>query len=89
MCIRDSIKGIERIRFTTSHPKDFNLNLIEVIKNHNKICEHIHLPLQSGSDNVLKQMNRKYDMEHYYDIILNIRKHIPDVSITCLLYTSH
>ncbi len=76
------ISGIKRIRFTTSHPKDFNLDLIKVIKSSDKICEHIHLPIQSGSDNVLKKMNRKYDMNHYYYIIKNIRKYMPDASIT-------
>jgi len=78
----NEIKGIERIRFTTSHPKDFNLDLIKVIKNGEKICEHIHLPIQSGSDKILKKMNRKYDMKQYYRIINYIRKYIPDASIT-------
>lgn len=78
----NEINGIERIRFTTSHPKDFNLELIKIIKNNSKICEHIHLPLQSGSDNILKQMNRKYDMEQYNNIIQNIRRYIPYASIT-------
>lgn len=78
----NDINGIERIRFITSHPKDFNLDLIKVIKNGNKICEHIHLPLQSGSDRILQEMNRKYNMEQYYNIINNIRKYIPEASIT-------
>lgn len=78
----NKIRGIERIRFTTSHPKDFNLNLIKVIKDGDKICEHIHLPLQSGSDNILNKMNRKYNMKQYYNIINNIRKYMPDASIT-------
>ena len=78
----NEIEGIERIRFTTSHPKDFNLDLIKVIKKGKKICEHIHLPIQSGSDNILKKMNRKYDMEQYYQIIKHIRKNIPNASIT-------
>jgi len=78
----NDIEGIERIRFTTSHPKDFNLDLIKVIKNGEKICEHIHLPIQSGSDKILKKMNRKYDMKQYYRIINHIKKYIPDASIT-------
>jgi tRNA-2-methylthio-N6-dimethylallyladenosine synthase len=78
----NKIHGIERIRFTTSHPKDFNLGLIEVIKNGENICEHIHLPIQSGSDKILKRMNRKYTMEQYYQIVKYIRKNMPDASIT-------
>jgi tRNA-2-methylthio-N6-dimethylallyladenosine synthase len=78
----NTIKGIERIRFTTSHPKDFNLGLIKVIKNGEKICEHIHLPIQSGSDKILKRMNRKYNMEQYLQIVKNIRKNMPEASIT-------
>jgi len=78
----NEIEGIERIRFTTSHPKDFNLDLIKVIKKGKKICEHIHLPIQSGSDNIIKKMNRKYDMKQYYQIIKYIKKNIPNASIT-------
>ena len=78
----NEIDGIKRIRFTTSHPKDFNLDLIKVIKNCDKLCEHIHLPIQSGSDRILKRMNRKYDMKQYYHIINHIRKYMPDSSIT-------
>lgn len=78
----NEIKGIERIRFTTSHPKDFNIDLIKVIKEGSKICEHIHLPLQSGSNNILNKMNRKYDMKQYYNIIGNIKRCMPKASIT-------
>ncbi len=78
----NSIDGIERIRFTTSHPKDFNLELIKVIKKGKKICEHIHLPLQSGSNRILSKMNRKYHMDQYYKIIDSLREHIPGVSIS-------
>jgi len=78
----NEIDGIERIRFITSHPKDFNLDLIKVIKNGSKICEHIHLPLQSGSNDILKKMNRKYDIKQYYNIVENIRKYMPSASIT-------
>jgi tRNA-2-methylthio-N6-dimethylallyladenosine synthase len=78
----NNIEKIKRIRFTTSHPKDFNLELIKIIKNGKKICEHIHLPIQSGSDKILKRMNRKYDMAQYYQIIRHIRNNMPDASIT-------
>lgn len=78
----NSIEGIERVRFMTSHPKDFNLELIEIIENSSKFCEHIHLPLQSGSDNILRKMNRQYNMKQYYNIINNIRRYMPEASIT-------
>lgn len=78
----NDIKGIERIRFTTSHPKDFNLDLIRIIKDCEKICEHIHLPIQSGSDNILKKMKRKYDMKKYQQIIKHIRENMPKASIS-------
>ena len=78
----DAIPGIERIRFMTSHPKDFSLELIDVIKNSKHICHSLHLPVQSGSNNVLKRMNRKYTREHYLDIVKHIRESIPDVALT-------
>ena len=77
-----NIEGIKRVRFMTSHPKDLSDELIEVIKNNNKICKHIHLPVQSGSNNVLKEMNRKYTREHYLNLVDKIKKNIEDVSIT-------
>ena len=76
------IEGLKRIRFMTSHPKDFSDELIEVIKNNKNICRHIHLPLQSGSNKILKLMNRKYTREHYLNIINKIKNNIKDVSIT-------
>lgn len=78
----DEVPGIERIRFMTSHPKDFSLELIDVIKNSKHICHSLHLPVQSGSNNVLKRMNRKYTREHYLDIVKHIRESIPDVALT-------
>ncbi|MDA3910365.1 MAG: tRNA (N6-isopentenyl adenosine(37)-C2)-methylthiotransferase MiaB [Bacteroidales bacterium] len=71
-----------RIRFTTSHPKDISDELIECIANHDNICNHIHLPIQSGSNEVLKRMNRKYTLEWYLDRIQKIRELIPDCGIT-------
>ena len=76
------IDGLKRIRFMTSHPKDLSDELIEVIKNNDKICNHIHLPLQSGSDNILKQMNRKYTKKQYLELVDKIKNQIEDVSIT-------
>jgi len=78
----DKVDGLYRIRFMTSHPKDMSLELIEAIRDCGKVCEHIHLPVQSGSDRILKAMNRKYDSERYSRLIADIRRLIPDVSIT-------
>ncbi|GAI17397.1 unnamed protein product, partial [marine sediment metagenome] len=78
----NSINGIERIRFTTSHPKDFSSDLIKTIKKCNKICNHIHLPIQSGSSKILKMMNRKYDINYYKNIIKEIRNNIDNIAIT-------
>ncbi len=78
----EKIEGIERIRFMTSHPKDLSDELIEVMKNSTKICRHLHLPLQSGSTRILREMNRRYTKESYLDLVDRIRKEIPDISIT-------
>ena len=78
----NDIDGIERIRFTTSHPKDFSFDLIKTIKNCNKVCNHIHLPIQSGSSKILKMMNRKYDIDYYRNIIKEIRNNIDNIAIT-------
>lgn len=76
------IDGIERIRFMTSHPKDLSDELIKVMRDEEKICKHLHLPLQSGSSRILKLMNRKYDKEQYLDLVEKIRNEIPDIAIT-------
>lgn len=76
------IQGVERIRFTTSHPKDITESLIESFGRIEKLMPHIHLPVQSGSDRILKLMNRKYDRETYLSIIEKLRKVKPDISIT-------
>lgn len=76
------IDGIKRVRFMTSHPKDFSKELIEVIKNNKKICRHIHLPVQSGSNNILEKMNRKYTREKYLSLIEDIKNNLNDVSIS-------
>lgn len=78
----EKVKGIERIRFMTSHPKDLSEELIEVMKTSKKICRHLHLPLQSGSTRILKEMNRKYTKEEYLELAAKIRKEIPDMAIT-------
>lgn len=76
-----------RVRFTTSHPKDMSDDTIAVIASHDNICNHIHLPVQSGSDSVLKAMNRKYTREWYMGRIEAIRKAIPDCGISTDLFT--
>lgn len=78
----DKIKGLERIRFLTSHPKDFNEELVKVIKNSEKICNFIHLPMQSGSNSVLKKMGRRYTKESYMEKIEMLKFHIPNASIS-------
>lgn len=77
-----SIPGLERIRFTTSHPKDCSEKLIRTIAETPSLCHHIHLPLQAGSDRVLSAMNRKYTSRDYMNRIEMIRKYIPDADIT-------
>ena len=76
-----------RVRFTTSHPKDMNDDIIEVIATVPNVCKHIHLPVQSGSNAVLKAMNRKYTREWYLDRIAAIRKAMPDCGITTDMFT--
>jgi tRNA-2-methylthio-N6-dimethylallyladenosine synthase len=78
----NNIDGINRIRFVTSHPKDLSLELIHAIADLQKVCEHIHLPLQSGSDAVLMRMNRGYTYEGYVKKIGALRDMIPGISIT-------
>lgn len=78
----DKVEGLERIRFMTSHPKDVSDRLIDTIAEGRKICEHIHVPLQAGSNAVLKRMNRGYTREHYLELTQKMRERIPGVSIT-------
>ncbi len=78
----EAIDGIERIRFMTPHPKDLSDELIAVIAQSKKICKQIHLPIQSGSTEILKKMNRHYTKEQYLKLVEKIRTAIPDISIT-------
>ena len=78
----NKIDGLKRIRFMTSHPKDLSDDLIMAIKECDKVCKHMHLPLQSGSSRVLKEMNRHYDKEKYLDEVKRLREQIPDIAIT-------
>ncbi|MGP8154291.1 MAG: tRNA (N6-isopentenyl adenosine(37)-C2)-methylthiotransferase MiaB [Smithella sp.] len=76
------IPGIERIRFTTSHPRDLSVELIKCFAGEEKLCRHIHLPVQSGSNRILALMNRGYNVEEYIKKIEHLRKLIPQISIT-------
>ena len=76
------IDGLFRIRFTTSHPKDLSDELMYAFKDLKKLCNHIHLPVQSGSNKILKRMNRKYTREQYLEKINKLRKISPDIAIT-------
>ena len=72
---------IPRIRFTTSHPRDFDDHLIEVLAKGGNLVDHIHLPVQSGSSEVLKIMARKYTREHYLELVRKIKAAIPNVAL--------
>lgn len=76
------IEGLRRIRFMTSHPKDLSDELIEVMASSPKICKHLHLPVQSGSTEILRVMNRKYTKEQYLKLVDKIKTRIPDISLT-------
>jgi tRNA-2-methylthio-N6-dimethylallyladenosine synthase len=78
----NKIDGLKRIRFMTSHPKDLSDDLIAAIRDCDKVCHHMHLPLQSGSSRLLKIMNRHYDKEHYLALVDKLRAGIPDIAIT-------
>ena len=78
----DPIEGIERIRYTSPHPKDMRADVIEAHATLPTVCEHIHLPLQSGSSRVLKRMRRTYDRSRYMDRVAMIRERLPDCAIT-------
>ena len=80
--INDNIQGIERIRFITSHPKDLSDDLIRCFNELDKVCEHIHLPVQSGSNNILKLMNRHYTRDSYLEKVDKLRKVCPEIGIT-------
>ncbi len=78
----DANTGIKRLRFMTSHPKDLTDELIDCYGSLDSLCEHIHLPVQSGSDDILKKMNRRYTKEHYLNLVERLRERVPDIAIT-------
>ena len=67
------VNGVKRIRYTSPHPQDINEQLLEVMAKHNNICNYIHLPLQAGSNRILKRMNRTYTKEHFIELVEKIR----------------
>lgn len=77
-----AIKNLKRIRFMTNHPKDLNDDLINIMATEPKACSHIHLPMQSASNKILKAMNRKYTFEHYLELIKKLRFAVPNVNVT-------
>ena len=77
-----AVEGVQRIRFTSPHPQDIDDRMIEVIAKHHNICNYIHLPLQAGSDRILKRMNRTYTSSEFLELVYKIRKNIPNCSLS-------
>jgi tRNA-2-methylthio-N6-dimethylallyladenosine synthase len=77
----DAVEGIERIRFTSPHPKDFRPPVISALAESRAVCEHVHLPLQSGSTRILKAMRRTYTRERYLRLVADLREAIPDLAL--------
>jgi len=78
----NEIEGIERIRFMTSHPKDLSDRLVLAFRDCDRLCRHIHLPVQSGSSAVLERMNRNYTKERYLELVMKLKQTVPDIAIT-------
>jgi len=78
----NQIDGLHRIRFATSHPKDLSMDLMHAVRDLEKVCKHLHLPVQSGSDRILKKMNRGYTRQQYLDRIFELKRQCPDISLS-------
>ena len=78
----NEVEGLKRLRFMTSHPKDLSHELVMAMAECDKVCEHIHLPVQSGSNRILQLMNRRYTREHYLELVRDLRENVPGVEIT-------
>ena len=76
------INGVKRIRYTSPHPQDINIELLEVMASRKNICNYVHFPMQSGSNEVLKRMNRTYTREHFYEMAMNIREIMPNCGLS-------
>ena len=78
----NEIEGIQRIRFMTSHPKDLSDDLIQAMAEYDKVCKHLHLPIQAGSNQILRAMNRKYNREAYMELVGKVRAAMPEIALT-------
>ena len=78
----NEVEGIERIRFMTSHPKDLSDELIQAMADCDKVCKYLHLPVQSGSDEILRRMNRHYTKESYMELVRKARAAMPDITLS-------
>ncbi len=78
----NAVEGIERIRFMTSHPKDLSDDLISAMAECDKVCKYLHLPVQSGSNRILKEMNRRYTREDYFALVEKLRKAMPEIALS-------
>lgn len=78
----NDVEGLERIRFMTSHPRDMGPDLIQALAEFDKVCEHLHLPIQAGSSNLLRRMNRGYTRDYYLNLVKQVRKAVPGISLT-------
>ncbi|WP_258360487.1 tRNA (N6-isopentenyl adenosine(37)-C2)-methylthiotransferase MiaB [Moorella sulfitireducens (nom. illeg.)] len=78
----NDVAGLKRIRYVTSHPRDFTPELVATISRLDKVCEHVHLPVQAGSNRILELMHRGYTREHYLELVASLRRHIPGISLT-------
>jgi len=78
----DKVEGLERIRYTTSHPRDFTQEMVEAIARSRKVCEHFHVPVQSGSPQMLKRMARGYTLDRFVDLVARIRRAVPAAALT-------
>lgn len=76
------VEGIKRIRYTSPHPKDYPVKLLEVMAERDNVCKQLHMPLQAGNSRVLRKMNRTYTQEEFVDLVKNVRQVIPDIAIT-------
>jgi tRNA-2-methylthio-N6-dimethylallyladenosine synthase len=80
--LADAVPGLERLRFATSHPKDMSGDLIDAVADCERVCEHVHLPVQSGCDETLAAMNRRYTRDQYLALVSRIRERVPGVALT-------
>ena len=76
------VKGLKRLRYTSPHPQDINIELLKIMAKYDNICNYVHLPLQSGSNNILKRMNRTYTKDHFIEIAKTIREILPNAGIS-------